>query len=568
MRRTITLALSLLGLFDSLYLLYTYTSPSRPMACLGTGCDAVRASAYSTFAGVSMPVFGVAGYALLALAIVAEALFSRRVARLTRYALLGMTGVGFLFSLYLEYLQVFVIHAFCAWCMTSGIVMTALVGLSAVGVLRAEPDPGPALQLAWLRRCFAVAVVALAVGVPAFYGLVRHYDATPAAPPAAEQNVAERLLRPGAHEAGNPQAALTVVEFGDFQCPVCGRGEAAAREIRARYANQVRFVFREFPLERIHPFAQKAAEAAECAGEQGKFWEMVEKIYSRQDELSLQGLERDAVETGLDRPRFNRCLESGSMAERVRQDVADGRALGVRATPTFFIGQQRIEGVLTAEQFAQLIDAQLAGAAVQTAAPPAPVAPPAGIAPKKPDTPPAKGSVPTSSAQAQPISSTAPASASSGRPPLGFAPSAPAGFGGGLPGAGTNPLLGTAPSGTACNEADAAKQQPAMIGTPELHRLLSGPDKPLLVDVRPAASFAAGRIPGAVNLPADDIARRWSTLPKDRTIVLYESGRASGDICAASRATGRTLLEHGFPFSRIKVYQDGLAGWEHASGAK
>jgi len=159
MRRTITLALSLLGLFDSLYLLYTYTSPSRPMACLGTGCDAVRASAYSTFAGVSMPVFGVAGYALLALAIVAEALFSRRVARLTRYALLGMTGVGFLFSLYLEYLQVFVIHAFCAWCMTSGIVMTALVGLSAVGVLRAEPDPGPALQLAWLRRCFAVAVV-------------------------------------------------------------------------------------------------------------------------------------------------------------------------------------------------------------------------------------------------------------------------------------------------------------------------------------------------------------------------------------------------------------------------
>ena len=65
-------------------------------------------------------------------------------------------------------------------------------------------------------------------------------------------------------------------------------------------------------------------------------------------------------------------------------------------------------------------------------------------------------------------------------------------------------------------------------------------------------------------MPADEIGRRWTTLPKDRTIILYESGRSSGDICAASRAAGRTLLEHGFPFAQIKVYQDGLAGWEKA----
>jgi len=107
-----------------------------------------------------------------------------------------------------------------------------------------------------------------------------------------------------------------------------------------------------------------------------------------------------------------------------------------------------------------------------------------------------------------------------------------------------------------------------MIGTPELHRLLSGRISHCSSMCARLPALPRGRIPGAVNLPADDIARRWSTLPKDRTIVLYESGRASGDICAASRATGRTLLEHGFPFSRIKVYQDGLAGWEHASGAK
>jgi rhodanese-related sulfurtransferase len=84
----------------------------------------------------------------------------------------------------------------------------------------------------------------------------------------------------------------------------------------------------------------------------------------------------------------------------------------------------------------------------------------------------------------------------------------------------------------------------------------------LFVDVRPAKDYAAGRIPGALNVPVDDMEQRWSSLPKDRVIILYESGRSSGDICAASRTAGRILLEHGFPFEHVKVYQDGLAGWE------
>jgi rhodanese-related sulfurtransferase len=119
-------------------------------------------------------------------------------------------------------------------------------------------------------------------------------------------------------------------------------------------------------------------------------------------------------------------------------------------------------------------------------------------------------------------------------------------------------------TGGACSEADAAKKQPTLIGTQEVRQLLTNKAGPLFVDVRPASDYAAGRIPGAINLPADDIDRRWSTLPEDRTIVLYESGRSSGDICAASRAVGRSLLEHGFPFSLVKVYQDGLVGWKRA----
>lgn len=567
MRKSLALALSLLGLFDSLYLLYTYTSLSRPMVCIGTGCDAVRASAYSTLWGVSMPVFGVLGYTLLAIVIIAESLFSAPLARLARYAFLGMTGFGFLFSLYLEYLQGFVIHAYCAWCVTSSLVMSALFALAIVNLVRAGPEPEPATQLTRLQSLFAVCVAGVLVGVPAFYLLARHRELAPAAPQATPANLAERLVRPSSYETGNPQAPLTVVEFGDFECSVCARGEAAAREVRTQYARRIRFVFRQFPLERIHPFAEKAAEASECAGQQGKFWEMVDKIYSQQYDLSIDGLERDAAELGLDQPRFNQCLTSGAMAGRVRQDVEDGRALGVRATPTFFSGQKRIEGVLTAAQFSQLVAGQLADLGVTMAGNVEPAAAPAAAAPAKPATNPAatRNLLKESAATTQSVPSTRKASAAPGQASTGLPGAAPGGFVAGLPGAASGGFFaGLQAAGGACSEADAAKKQPALIDSRELRQLLASNARPLLVDVRPASDYAAGRIPGAISLPANQIDRRWNTLPKDRTIVLYESGRSSGDICAASRAVGRTLLEHGFPFSQVKVYQDGLTGWKGA----
>ena len=565
MRKSLALALSLLGLFDSLYLLYSYTSPSRPMVCIGTGCDAVRASAYSTLWGVSMPLFGVLGYALLGIVIIAESLFSAPLARWARYAFLGMTGFGFLFSLYLEYLQAFVIHAYCAWCVTSGAAMTALFALAIVSLVRAGPEPEPAAQLTRVRSLFAVCVAGVLVGVPAFYLLARHSQLAPAAPQATPASLVERLVRPGSYETGNAQALLTVVEFGDFECPVCGRGEAAAQEIRTQYAGQVRFVFRQFPLERIHPLAEKAAEASECAGEQGKFWEMIDKIYSRQFDLSIEGLERDAAELGLDRPRFNQCLTSGAMAGRVRQDLEDGRALGVRATPTFFSGQKRIEGVMTAEQFSQLVAGQLADLGLARVGNVESAATPAATAPKKPATNPAATGNPLqeSAATTHPALRIRKAGADPGPASTGLLGVAPggsiAGWQGAAPG---GPLAGFQTAGAACNEADAAKKQPTLIDTQELRSLLTGNARLLFVDVRPASDYNAGRIPGAISLPADEIDRRWSTLPKDRIIVLYEGGRSSGDICAASRAAGRTLLEHGFPFSQVKVYQDGLAGWQ------
>jgi rhodanese-related sulfurtransferase len=242
--------------------------------------------------------------------------------------------------------------------------------------------------------------------------------------------------------------------------------------------------------------------------------------------------------------------------------MEDGRALGVRATPTFFIGQRRIEGVLTAAQFSHLVSEQLAslGATIAGTA-----ATPAAAEAKKPATnlAVARNPLKESAGTTQPTPGNRKASAGPGQASTGLQGAAPAGLVVGLPGAVPGGIFAGLPAaGETCSEADAAKKQPTLIDTQELRQLLAGNAGLLFVDVRAASDYAAGRIPGAISLPADEIERRWNTLPKDRMIVLYESGRSSGDICAASRAAGRALLELGFPFSQVKVYQDGLVGWE------
>jgi rhodanese-related sulfurtransferase len=244
--------------------------------------------------------------------------------------------------------------------------------------------------------------------------------------------------------------------------------------------------------------------------------------------------------------------------------VEDGRALGVRATPTFFSGRKMIEGVMTEARFSELVAGQLADLGVAAAGSIEPAATPAAAAPNKPATNPAATGTPLqeSAATPQPAPTTHPASAGPGQASTGLPGAAPGGSVAGWQGAAPGGPFGVQTAGAACSEADAAKKQPALIDTQELRNLLTGNARLLFVDVRPASDYAAGRIPGAISLPADEIDRRWNTLPKDRTIILYESGRSSGDICAASRAAGRTLLEHGFPFSQVKVYRDGLVGWQ------
>ncbi len=145
----------------------------------------------------------------------------------------------------------------------------------------------------------------------------------------------------GGATKGNKNAKVTLVEFTDYQCPFCSRHfRETMPQIDNDYVKtgKIRYVLREFPLELIHPLAFKAAEAANCSGEQGKYWEMHDRLFANQNALAAQQLPSHAAAIGLDAGKFKTCLESGKYAAKVRKDQADAQQAGINGTPTFFIG--------------------------------------------------------------------------------------------------------------------------------------------------------------------------------------------------------------------------------------
>ncbi len=143
---------------------------------------------------------------------------------------------------------------------------------------------------------------------------------------------------------GRATAPVTLVEFSDYQCPSCQRVEPTLKRLRETYGDRIRFVWKDFPLTRIHPQAFKAGEAAHCAGDQGESWELHDVLFDKQQELQPPDLKRHAAELGLDANAFNQCLDSSKYGERVRDGVSEGGALGVNSTPTIFINGRRLSG--------------------------------------------------------------------------------------------------------------------------------------------------------------------------------------------------------------------------------
>lgn len=171
-------------------------------------------------------------------------------------------------------------------------------------------------------------------------------------------------LNPPVHEhdhiQGPPSAEVTLVEYGDYECPHCGTAYWIIQDAQARLGDSLRFVYRNFPLTEVHPHAEIAAEAAEAAGAQGKFWEMHDLIYEHQQELDAQQLVRFAGRLGLDADRFEQALQHGTYRDRVRQDFVSGVRSGVNGTPTFFINGLRYDGPWQGEELIAALEAAIA----------------------------------------------------------------------------------------------------------------------------------------------------------------------------------------------------------------
>jgi protein-disulfide isomerase len=158
---------------------------------------------------------------------------------------------------------------------------------------------------------------------------------------------------------GPAGAPIELVEFSDFQCPFCLRANPTLKQVLGTYGDKIRFVYRNYPLP-SHPNARPAAEAAQCANEQGKFWAYHDRLFADQTKLSDADLKTSAVELGMDAAKFNACFDSHKYKTRVDTDLQAGNEAGVNGTPAFFINGRMLSGAQPYEEFKRLIDEELA----------------------------------------------------------------------------------------------------------------------------------------------------------------------------------------------------------------
>lgn len=167
---------------------------------------------------------------------------------------------------------------------------------------------------------------------------------------------------PGTADApvlGPDAAPVTIVEFSDFECPYCGLLQPTLKKVEREFPGQVRLVFRQFPLTQLHPGAFKAAEAALCANEQARFWDMHDLLFQDQKRLTVADLQEKASRLGLDRRKFDSCLDSGRFVEPIRRDRREGVRLGIAGTPALFVNGIPLEGAVPYDTLAALIRREL-----------------------------------------------------------------------------------------------------------------------------------------------------------------------------------------------------------------
>ena len=162
------------------------------------------------------------------------------------------------------------------------------------------------------------------------------------------------------HRQGDKDAPCTLVEYGDYQCPSCGQAYPIVKRVQKHFGKRLSFVFRNFPLTQLHPYAESAAETAEFAGAHEKFWEMHDLLFENQDRLGADLFAELATQLGLDPGEMYRALAKKTFTDRVRADVGGGIRSGVNGTPTFYINGQRYDRPMDYATMVNAIDESIA----------------------------------------------------------------------------------------------------------------------------------------------------------------------------------------------------------------
>jgi protein-disulfide isomerase/uncharacterized membrane protein len=326
-------------------------------------CDAVLASPYGRFLEIPVPVWAIAAFGLGAALALPGALGMG--SGLADLALVVVASSSLGFTLFMVAIAALKLKALCLLCLATYVVVAAWAIVVFPFAAR-FPSVGR-----WLGRratAYAAALLGLLAAVSAGAWSASRV------PPALENvqaicetdprfceyyreqpvSAAGTVVGSDPHAKGAADAPITIVEFSDFQCPACGQAFRDLHDLVAR-RRDVRLVFRHFPLDErcnaeiargVHPMGCLAACAAECAGQQGKFWEYHDLLFQNQAALARDSLFAFARDNGLDIARFRTCLDDPATLDLVRDDVRAGSALGIKSTPTIFINGRRIEGAL------------------------------------------------------------------------------------------------------------------------------------------------------------------------------------------------------------------------------
>jgi protein-disulfide isomerase/uncharacterized membrane protein len=362
----------------------TYTSFCNVNSSIN--CDAVLSSPFAKLFGVPVAWFAIASYAGIAGAFALAARSPESGRTWIRLAGLGVIG-GAAFSSWMAYVSFSILQTACLMCMALYAVVLALLVLiyvTAPRFDRAFPEQAPLFPRTALPVAFALSLAAVALVVRADW---------PAGPAALGTDVSladleardpefytwytalpvSRVPMSGEHfAAGNPDASVVIVEFSDFDCGHCKKNHGLMKDLAERRPDDVYVVHRHFPLDAacneaverpIHPNSCRAAEAAECAGKQGKYDAMAERLFEYQKQLFIENIYRQAGKIGLDETAFRACMESRETLPKIIADTRAGNALRITSTPTLFINGRRVTGTFDGParyDFALLVEKNLA----------------------------------------------------------------------------------------------------------------------------------------------------------------------------------------------------------------